>query len=75
MDADGDTAELTPLDLDGNPRFADDPATTDTGCFSPGVVDMGAYEFQGTPAGPFRLGDVDGDGEIGINEFLFVLGN
>ena len=35
-------------DLDGNPRFVDDPDTTDTGNGDPPVVDMGAYEFQGT---------------------------
>ena len=38
-------------DLDGNPRFVDDPDTPDTGVpGGPGgsaIVDMGAYEFQG----------------------------
>ncbi len=33
-------------DLDGNPRFVDDPDTQDTGLGEPPVVDMGAYEFQ-----------------------------
>lgn len=33
-------------DLDAKPRFADDPATTDTGVGSPPIVDRGAYEFQ-----------------------------
>ena len=32
-------------DLDGNPRFVDDPATADTGIGTPPIVDMGAYEF------------------------------
>ena len=32
-------------DLDGNPRFLDDPATPDTGNGTPPIVDMGAYEF------------------------------
>ena len=31
LDGDGDTAERTPLDLGGNPRFVDDPDTDDTG--------------------------------------------
>ena len=31
-------------DLDGNPRFVDDPSTTDTGNGTPPIVDMGAYE-------------------------------
>jgi len=49
LDGDGDTSERTPLDLDGNPRFQDDPATTDSGVpdppLYPNVVDMGAYEY------------------------------
>ncbi|MHC4676724.1 MAG: right-handed parallel beta-helix repeat-containing protein, partial [Planctomycetota bacterium] len=32
-------------DLDGNPRFVDDPGTTDTGNGTPPIVDMGAYEY------------------------------
>lgn len=49
LDEDVDTGERTPLDLDLFARFADDPATMDTGVEdSPEcvVVDMGAYEFQ-----------------------------
>ena len=33
-------------DLDGNPRFVDDPTTPDTGQGTPPIVDMGAYEYQ-----------------------------
>jgi len=33
-------------DLDGAPRFVDNPTTPDTGFGTPPVVDMGAYEFQ-----------------------------
>jgi hypothetical protein len=32
-------------DLDGHPRFVDDPATADTGNGTPPIVDMGAFEF------------------------------
>ena len=32
-------------DLDGSPRFIDDPMTPDTGNGTPPIVDMGAYEF------------------------------
>ncbi|MHC4807653.1 MAG: fibronectin type III domain-containing protein, partial [Planctomycetota bacterium] len=39
-------------DLDGNARFADDPATPDTGNGTPPIVDMGAYEFGAMPGGP-----------------------
>ncbi len=34
-------------DLDGNPRFIDDPYTPDTGNGTPPIVDMGAYESLG----------------------------
>ena len=51
-DADTDTGtdgvqELPDTDLDGSPRFVDDPDTHDTGNGTPPVVDMGAYENQG----------------------------
>jgi len=67
LDGDDDTAEPTPLDLDGNPRFVDAPDTPDTGIGGPPVVDMGAYEFD-------RLAP-----EIGLMpaeiEFALVLGD
>ena len=44
LDGDSDTTEPVPLDLDGNPRFVDDPYTPDTGNGIPPIVDMGAYE-------------------------------
>ena len=34
-------------DLDGNPRFIEDPDTPDTGLGDCPIVDRGAYEFQG----------------------------
>ena len=60
LDGDGDTQEPVPFDLDGNPRFIDDPNADDTGHPDPDypdlpIVDMGAYEFQ-VP------GDLNGDG-------------
>ena len=46
----GDNAAVTVLtDLDGNPRFVDDPIMPDTGNGTLPIVDMGAYEFQGAP--------------------------
>ena len=60
----------TTIDLDGNPRFVDDPCTADTGIpdgANP-IVDMGAYEFQG------RSCDLDGDGSVGVTDLLTVLG-
>ena len=48
LDDDGDTTEPIPWDLDGHPRFVDDVGMPDTGMGPPPIVDMGAYEFQGT---------------------------
>ena len=70
---DGNTGERLPLDLDGNPRFVDDPNTTDTGCGSGAIVDMGSYEFQGGVAFEANLGDIDGDEIVGITDFLDLL--
>ncbi|MBN2082266.1 hypothetical protein JW859_08675 [bacterium] len=35
------------VDLEGNPRFYDDPDTTDTGLGDAPLIDIGAYEYQG----------------------------
>ncbi len=75
VDGDGDVQELTPLDLDGNPRFNADPTDFDSGCGVPVVVDMGAYEFQFDSANGVRLGDLDGDGDVDVTDFLDLLGN
>jgi uncharacterized repeat protein (TIGR01451 family) len=40
--------DLCDLDLDGAPRFLDDPDVTDTGSGSAPIVDMGAYERGGS---------------------------
>lgn len=52
------------MDIDGHPRFVDDPNTIDTGQGQAPVVDMGAYEF----AGGFP-GDCDSDGDIDLVDF------
>jgi hypothetical protein len=65
-------AGLADTDLDGNPRFAADESDFDPGCGIPVVVDMGAYEYQGD-AFPVKLGDIDGDGAVGILDFLVML--
>jgi hypothetical protein len=77
LDGDGDLVERTPLDLAGQPRFADDPDTTDTGIPDlpayPHVVDMGACEFQ---LETYQPGDVNCDGEIDafdIDPFVLAL--
>ncbi len=72
LDGDGNVAEPVPLDLEGDPRFVDDPGTVDTG--NPGaggpIVDMGAHEFQLPSPCP---ADLDGDGEVGITDLLALL--
>ena len=59
----------TDTDLDGEPRFIDDPCTDDTGNGAAPVVDMGVYEFQGSSC------DLDGDGSVGVKDLLILLGN
>jgi len=69
LDGDGDTTEPTPLDLDGHARFVGDPATEDTGLGDPPIVDMGAYEYQGTSC----TGDLDGDGDTDHSDLGVLL--
>jgi hypothetical protein len=49
LNSNGNRLERTPFDLDDHPRFADDPATPNTGIADaplyPGIVDLGTYEF------------------------------
>ena len=71
LDGDGDTDERTPLDLDGNPRFVQNPYTEDTGVPDPPhyryIVDMGPYEFQ------FCFGDLDDDGHVDFADLTALL--
>ncbi|MBS0195282.1 MAG: right-handed parallel beta-helix repeat-containing protein [Planctomycetes bacterium] len=63
LDLDSVTTERAPYDLAFLPRFADDPDTVDTGVATvdTAVCDIGAYEFQPTPACP---ADFNQDGGI-----------
>jgi hypothetical protein len=72
LDDDGDTTEMTPLDLDGQGRFFDDPDTGDTGCGCPPVVDMGAYESGDTGPQPCP-GDLDCDRVVGHSDLGILL--
>ena len=55
-------------DLDGSPRYVDDPDTADTGIGDPPIVDMGSYEYQ-----PSNPADVNGDGVVDIDDVFAVL--
>ena len=46
VDAGDNTVVQYSIDLDGNPRFVDDPNVPDTGVGPPPIVDMGAHERQ-----------------------------
>jgi predicted outer membrane repeat protein len=73
LDGDGNTTELTPFDLDENPRFVDDPNTTDTGNGTPPIVDMGAYEYGtgvcGDSGHPYPVGDFNHDCFVDFRDF------
>jgi len=64
-------------DLDGNPRFVDDPNTLDKGNGTPPIVDMGAYEgAQGALTGvcgdsghPYPKGDLNQDCLVDFADF------
>ncbi|MHC4588818.1 MAG: choice-of-anchor Q domain-containing protein, partial [Planctomycetota bacterium] len=75
IDAGDNTAvpEGITTDLDGNRRFHDDPGTPDTGNpdgINP-IVDMGAYEFQGTSC-PCDC-ETPPDGTVDVGDFLALL--
>lgn len=75
LDGDANTAEPTPLDLDGAPRFFDDPNTTNTGNGTPPIVDMGAYEHGlgtcGDPDHPYPVMDFNDDCIVDFVDFAF----
>ncbi len=73
LDGDGDNVELTPFDLLGSARFADDPASDDTGCGVPVIVDIGAYEFQGDPVTAV-FGDLNGNGAANVPDLVILSG-
>jgi hypothetical protein len=57
-------------DLDGQARFADDPAAPNTGAPFPAYVDRGAYETAGTP---YCSGDLDEDHDVNLADLALLL--
>ena len=57
-------------DLDGLPRFVDDPDVPDTGNGTPPIVDMGAYEGGHEPQDPMASED-----DFDQNEFIVLIPN
>ncbi len=78
LDDDGDTAERTPLDIDGELRFSDDPATANTGVPDPpdypDIVDIGADEYGpcGSPGRPYPPGDVNHDCKVDLQDIAII---
>jgi hypothetical protein len=72
LDDDGDTREITPLDLEGEGRFFDNPDTDDAGCCCPPIVDMGAYESGDTEPQPCP-GDLDCARVVGHSDLAILL--
>ena len=56
------------IDLNGRPRFVDDPVTPNTGNGTPPIVDMGAYEFQLA-----CRADLTGDGVVDLADLGILL--
>jgi hypothetical protein len=76
IDNDQDTAEALPWDVSGEPRFIDDPSTTDTGNGTAPIVDMGCYEYDNTGKGkcgdrnhPYPVGDLDLNCYVNLLDF------
>ena len=67
-------APIPTIDLDGNPRFVDDPNTADTGAGTAPIIDMGAYEFTPPPP-PSCPGDANGDLMIDAADLSVLLSN
>ena len=73
LDDDTITAEPLPYDLAELPRFAEDAGTANTGSGTPPIVDMGAYEFQGTTLW-LSIDDISlAEGDSGDTAFVFTV--
>lgn len=66
-----------PIDLDGNPRLIDDPATADTGLIwnTFPMIDMGAFEYQRSSCVADLVGSdvLAPDGAVTIDDLIAML--
>ncbi len=71
----GDNSAFTGGDVDvaGNARFADDTGVADTGNGTAPIIDLGAYEFQGTTEVNACLCDWNEDEEVSVLDILTFL--
>jgi hypothetical protein len=65
-----DATSIGSTDLAGNPRYADDTGLIDTGEGTAPIIDMGAYEFQGTSQ---PTADVNRDGIVSPTDAIYVI--
>ena len=69
LDEDMNNSERIPRDLDGRPRFINDPLTFNKGVADPpdywAIVDMGAYEFS-------YIGDFNFDGYVDLSDYAIL---
>ena len=73
LDGDSNWAEFTPFDFDGESRFANNPAASDSGCGGQTPVDIGPYETQGVALPDLGLGDANADGSVDVDDLLIVI--
>jgi hypothetical protein len=67
LNANGNTSEAVPFDLDGNTRLFDVPFAANTGLGFGALIDLGAYENHAvTP--PCGTSDFNGDGDFGTDQ-------
>jgi len=70
LDADGNTAEATPLDLDFKTRRVNIASVADTGANGAPMPDRGAYETAPPPC----TGDLNNDGLVNTADLVIFLG-